>query len=196
MCDSLQFISRIGIWAGDTILLCTIPMLDQSLVRLLVPEEYHACLLPIATQEDLLDCPGIPQEVGQPAPHILYTTYTNALVRSFDQQLKELLGEDSACVKVMTADMIVWNILSIAERKLNVARDSTLIGAIERALQQLQSESSAHLKALERLNRDYLLEEICQVIIARKITTFPCLDARYSYRTITNISIPGNSQKQ
>ena len=134
--------------------------------------------------------------MGQPAPHILYTTYTNALVRSFDQQLKELLGEDSACVKVMTADMIVWNILSIAERKLNVARDSTLIGAIERALQQLQSESSAHLKALERLNRDYLLEEICQVIIARKITTFPCLDARYSYRTITNISIPGNSQKQ
>ncbi len=111
------------------------------------------------------------QETGQPTQRILYTTYTNALVRSSDQQLKELLGEDSACVDVMTADLLVWNILSSAERKLNVARDSTLIGAIERALQQLQLEGSTHPRVLERLNRDYLLEEICQVIIARKITT-------------------------
>jgi ribonucleotide monophosphatase NagD (HAD superfamily) len=90
------------------------------------------------------------EKIQQPVPHILYTTYTNALVRSSDQQLKELLGVDSACVKVMTADMIVWNILSSAERKLNVARDSTLIGAIERALQQLQSEGSTHPRVLER----------------------------------------------
>ena len=38
------------------------PITPELLGRLRVPSEFHARLLPLTTQEDLLDCPGVPDE--------------------------------------------------------------------------------------------------------------------------------------
>jgi mRNA-degrading endonuclease RelE of RelBE toxin-antitoxin system len=44
-------------------------------------------------------------------PHILFTTYTKALVESSRQLLQQLLGEDIKYIKIETADSIVYSIL-------------------------------------------------------------------------------------
>src|SRR6266568_2856306 len=159
------------------------PITAELLANLHIPKEYHARLLAVATEDDLLDCPGVPNEhlsllleymfpkpldqimqqpdllldelddllrfkegellsfllrlspeqerfvcwalratgptqlkggpgtgksivalyrirslvrklleMGEPAPRILFTTYTNALTKSSEQQLGKLLG--------------------------------------------------------------------------------------------------------
>ncbi|HLH63235.1 MAG TPA: UvrD-helicase domain-containing protein [Ktedonobacteraceae bacterium] len=181
------------------------PITMELLTNLRVPREYYARLLRITTEDDLLDCPGVPDEIllkideymfGQPLtqivqqpdyvlnapddlirfkegelltfllklspeqeklatwsttasgptllkggpgtgkstlalyrihslieqlrqqtpvkPRILFTTYTNALVRSSEQQLQQLLGKQADCVVVSTADKIATDILSAA----------------------------------------------------------------------------------
>jgi superfamily I DNA/RNA helicase/mRNA-degrading endonuclease RelE of RelBE toxin-antitoxin system len=107
---------------------------------------------------------------------ILFTTYTNALVRSSHQLLQQLLGPDMRYVDVQTADSVAMGLLH--DHNLNpqlatsgeslyllrqAKRSATLAGNI---LQQ-----QARRQALERLGLDYLEQEIAQVIIARQLPT-------------------------
>lgn len=113
-------------------------------------------------------------KMGQPTPLILFTTYTNALVKSSEQLLQQLLGDDMQYVVLQTADKIVWDILARSEqvRKNVFAQDSTLAGVLKMSMKRIQStDTKKQMKVLERLDDDYLLEEICQVILARRITS-------------------------
>ncbi len=240
-----------------------LPISEDLLTNLHVPREYYAQLSTVQTEEDLLDCPGVPASVleklieyifprpldqvvqqpdylveevddllrfkegkllgfllqlapeqekvahwsmnatgptqvkggpgtgkstvalyrvrsliqnlrkmDQPTPHILFTTYTNALVKASQQLLRQLIGDDLHCIQVITADKLVWSIVRDAGLSPNIARDNTLDWLIKKAVEQIQSKGNVQQsKALERLNYDYLLEEICQVILARQITT-------------------------
>jgi len=112
------------------------------------------------------------RKMDQPIPCILFTTYTNALVKSSQQLLHLLLGDDLHCIKVVTADKLIMSIMRDAGLFPSIASDSTLDWLIKKATEQIQSKGDVQQsKVLERLNYDYLLEEICQVILARQITT-------------------------
>ena len=51
------------------------------------------------------------EEAGQPAPRILFTTYTNALTRFSEQLLQQLLGDKAELVDVSTADHLARRIV-------------------------------------------------------------------------------------
>jgi superfamily I DNA/RNA helicase/mRNA-degrading endonuclease RelE of RelBE toxin-antitoxin system len=105
---------------------------------------------------------------GQSNPHVLFTTYTNALVESSRQLLRQLLGADIACVEVSTADKLVVKLLGEIPR---IAQESTLIWFIQNAVKQVLTDEKYRERFLKRLSFDYLLQEITQVIMARKITS-------------------------
>ena len=105
---------------------------------------------------------------GQSNPHILFTTYTNALVESSRQLLGQLLGADIACVEVSTADKLVIKLLGEFPR---IAQDSTLSWFIQDAVKQVLIDEDHRQRFLKKLSYNYLLQEITQVIMARKITT-------------------------
>jgi superfamily I DNA/RNA helicase/mRNA-degrading endonuclease RelE of RelBE toxin-antitoxin system len=243
------------------------PITAELLANLHIPTEYHARLLAVATEDDLLDCPGVPNEhlsllleymfpkpldqimqqpdllldelddllrfkegellsfllrlspeqerfvswalratgptqlkggpgtgksivalyrirslvrklleMGEPAPRILFTTYTNALTKSSEQQLRQLLGEDARHVEVRTADGVARDILGPSGDFPGLVDDDTLNRLLRRAVVQAPFERTvlqrqAQQQALERISRSYLLEEINQVIVARQIGT-------------------------
>ena len=113
--------------------------------------------------------------MGQSEPCILFTTYTNALVHSSEQLLRQLLGEDVRFVEVQTADKKMSDILKRAGVLKKTPNDSALIHKIFRtALKQTRFEGNvlqqqAQQQSLERLGEDYLLEEINKVIVARQV---------------------------
>lgn len=235
------------------------PISPALLTALHTPLEYRNRLLPLQTREDLLDCPGVPDEIlrqidtymfekplseimhqpdhllshvedlqrykngellgfllrlapeqekaanwaldstgptqvkGKPGtgkstvafyrvhsilkklraaglsnPHILFTTYTNALVESSRQLLRQLLGADITCVEVSTADKLVVKLLGEIPR---IAQDSTLSWFIQNAVKQVLIDEDYRQRFLKKLSYDYLLQEITQVIMARKITS-------------------------
>ena len=235
------------------------PISPALLTALHTPLEYQNRLLPLQTREDLLDCPGVPDEIlrqidtymfekplseimhqpdhllshvedlqrykngellgfllrlapeqekaanwaldstgptqvkgkpgtgkstvalyrvhsilkklraaGQSNPHILFTTYTNALVESSRQLLRQLLGADIACVEVSTADKLVVKLLGEIPR---IAQDSTLSWFIQNAVKQVLIDENYRQRFLKKLSYDYLLQEITQVIMARKVTS-------------------------
>ena len=262
------------------------PITQELLVRLHIPEEYHARLLLIHTQEDLLDCPGVPDEMllqldevmferplvqvlqqpdyllrevddlerfkdgellsfllklspeqekaarwaklatgptrvkgnpgtgksivalyrvrslienllkmGEVEPHILYATYTNALTKSSTQLLEQLLGDNMHYVEVTTADKLIVSLVGTRrredKRQLHIAEQSTLIGAMKRALLVYHSKVELfQAKHIESLSEEYMLEEICQIIIARTIKT------REEYTNIKTTGRPKLSSAQ
>ena len=105
-------------------------------------------------------------------PRILFTTYTNALVAFSKQLLEQLIGDRAKLVEVRTADSLIREIAKqdVGDKKFatpqelkKLLRDAILSaryegGAIE-IVQQKQS--------VEKMNSDYLLEEILSVIEAR-----------------------------
>ena len=243
------------------------PITAELLENLHIPKEYHARLLAVATEDDLLDCPGVPNEhlsllleymfpkpldqimqqpdllldelddllrfkegellsfllrlspeqerfvswalratgptqlkggpgtgksivalyrirslvrklleMGEPAPRILFTTYTNALTKSSEQQLAQLLGEDARHVEVRTADGVARDILGSAAAFPGLVDNDTLNRLLRQAKAQAPFESAvlqkqAQQQALERISQPYLLEEINQVIVARQVGT-------------------------
>ncbi len=243
------------------------PITAELLANLHIPTEYHARLLAVATEDDLLDCPGVPNEhlsllleymfpkpldqimqqpdllldelddllrfkeggllsfllrlspeqerfvswalratgptqlkggpgtgksivalyrirslvrklleMGEPAPRILFTTYTNALTKSSEQQLGQLLGEDARHVEVRTADGVARDILGPAAAFPGLADNDTLNRLLRQAKAQAPFEGAvlqkqAQQQALDRISQPYLLEEINQVIVARQIGT-------------------------
>src|SRR5260370_5467473 len=115
------------------------------------------------------------RKMGQSEPCILFTTYTNALVNSSEQLLKQLLGEDVRYVEVQTADKKMSDILKRAGVPKKTPNENGIIYKIfQRAIKQTCFEGKAlqqhaQQQALERLGVDYLLEEINQVIVARHV---------------------------
>lgn len=244
------------------------PITIELLGNLKVPANFHARLLRLDTQEDLLSCPGVPDEIllqldeymfgrpleqviqqpdyllgdindllrykegellgfllklspeqekyvtwamnaagptlvkggpgtgkstvalyrvrnllellkkqGQGVPRILFTTYTNALVRSSQQLLQQLLKEDAKFVEVQTADSLVMSVLKAAEDPRRFARDdSAYPRLLQRAIAAVRYEGNtlqkkAQQEAILRLTDSYLLEEIGSVIVSRQLTT-------------------------
>jgi superfamily I DNA/RNA helicase/mRNA-degrading endonuclease RelE of RelBE toxin-antitoxin system len=115
------------------------------------------------------------RKMGQSEPCILFTTYTNALVNSSEQLLKQLLGEDARYVEVQTADKKMSDILKRAGIPKKTPNDNAIIHKIfQTALKQTRFEGNvlqqqAQQQSLERLGVEYLLEEISQVIVARQV---------------------------
>src|SRR5438132_5309547 len=110
---------------------------------------------------------------GVAAPRILFTTYTNALIHSSEQQLQQLLGDDASFVEVHTADKIMSDILKragVSRRTPNEQNRSLLTTMFHRAAKRTQFEGNllqqqAQAQAIERLGLPYVQEEIHQVLI-------------------------------
>jgi superfamily I DNA/RNA helicase/mRNA-degrading endonuclease RelE of RelBE toxin-antitoxin system len=241
------------------------PITSELLNRLRVPTECHPRLLPLKTQNQLLGCPGIPDEIllridqymfelpliqveqqqdlvlnetddllrykegellsfllklspeqekyvrwslnatgptlvkggpgtgkstialyrirsflqqvkrsGSTPPRLLFTTYTNALIKSSEQLLHQLLGEDAQYVRVQTADKLSYDILQqsgqvkeIASQDQQLALLLTAISTTPLTGNALQKQ--AQRQTLARMGDDYLLQELNTVIVARQI---------------------------
>jgi superfamily I DNA/RNA helicase/mRNA-degrading endonuclease RelE of RelBE toxin-antitoxin system len=115
------------------------------------------------------------RKMGQSEPCILFTTYTNALVNSSKQLLKQLLGKDACYVEVQTADKKMSDILKRASTPKKTPNDNAIIHKLfQSAIKQTRFEGNilqqqAQQQSLERLGFDYPLDEINKVIVARQI---------------------------
>lgn len=243
------------------------PITVELLTNLRIPKNYHARLLPLQLEDDLLDCPGVPNELlnrviefmfprplsqvlqqpdymlqqvddllrfkegellgfllklspeqekyvswamnatgptllkggpgtgkstialyrvrslveslrkkGRTDFRILFTTYTNVLVKSSQQLLQQLLGEDMRYVEVQTADSIAMSLLNQIGAKPLIADHGEVSYLLKQAVQTVQFEGNplqqqAQKQAIQRLSIDYLQQEINQVLIARQIET-------------------------
>lgn len=119
---------------------------------------------------------------GNETPKILFTTYTNALVAFSEQLLASLLGDEVKYVEVKTADAIAFSLVSQEQPKLvtNGKARKLLKQALAKAIATLPGnklQCYAQQQILNRLNPDYLLEEINCVIEAREITTLAAYQA-------------------
>jgi superfamily I DNA/RNA helicase/mRNA-degrading endonuclease RelE of RelBE toxin-antitoxin system len=111
------------------------------------------------------------RQSGTPQPRILFTSYTNALVRSLRQFLRRLLGPDERLVDVRTADSLVAMILESAGVKYRPIDDGLARAAVQygrRLLSGGSSEDQALARSIALLSLDYLTEEIDKVIVARE----------------------------
>ncbi len=243
------------------------PITKELLANLRIPQESHARLLPIQTREDLLDCPGVPddylllideymferplvqvlqqpdfllgdvndllrykegeligfllklspeqekhvnwgmkgsgptllkggpgtgkstvalyrvrsivqelREKGLGEFRILFTTYTNALIKLSEQLLQQLLGDDIRHVEVTTADKIVMTLLGQLGKPLRIADHYEVSNLLQQAVKMAYFDGNtlqqqAQRQAVERLSIDYLQQEINQVIVSRQINS-------------------------
>jgi superfamily I DNA/RNA helicase/mRNA-degrading endonuclease RelE of RelBE toxin-antitoxin system len=116
------------------------------------------------------------RNMGQPAPSILFTTYTNALKKFSEQLLEQLLGDTVRFVEVKTVDKITHDVLESAGQHPRIVTEKKLHELMQRAVTQAKFDGN-HLQqqtqrqAIERLSYEYLLQEIGQVIVARQISS-------------------------
>ena len=115
---------------------------------------------------------------GQTEPRLLFTTYTNALVKSSEQLLQQLLGDNARYVEVRNVDKLVYAVLQQSGKikGWDIASDrqqmDALINAINTTpLQGNALQQQAQRQTLERLGNDYLLQELNSVIVARQISS-------------------------
>lgn len=121
---------------------------------------------------------------GTAKPKILFTTYTNALVKFSQQLLTQLLGADAKFVDVKTADKIAYALVVKATGKPTIASHAqqkrllkqALAGAIA-SLPGNRLQQQAQQLILQRLHSDYLLEELNSVITARNLQTLADYEA-------------------
>src|SRR2546421_1728761 len=217
------------------------PITEELLTNLRVPKECHARLLRIQTQEDLLDCPGVPEEYlllidqymferplvevlqqpdfllndvndllrykegellgfllklspeqekyvtwgmngtgptllkggpgtgkstialyrvrllvqelrkrGRDEFRILFTTYTNALVNSSQQLLRQLLSDDVRYVEVQTADRIILTLLGQAGITQKFIDQGEFNNLLRQAVKVTQFEGNAIQRQAQR----------------------------------------------
>lgn len=110
-----------------------------------------------------------------PPPRILFTTYTNALVAFSQQLLEQLLGDRASAVEVRTADSLVLQTSKPRFPEYPIAKHEDLDRMLEEAIEQVEFsgnalEVKAQQQTIERLGKDYLKEEIFEVIEARGLT--------------------------
>ena len=114
------------------------------------------------------------RQQGRDDFRILFTTYTNALVRSSEQLLRQLLGPDVSYVDVKTTDAIVFSVLGTARAMRRVVKEGEARYCLQQAIKMARFDGNgvqqqAQRQMIERLSQDYLEQEIHQVIIARQL---------------------------
>jgi superfamily I DNA/RNA helicase/mRNA-degrading endonuclease RelE of RelBE toxin-antitoxin system len=120
-------------------------------------------------------CEGAMQQFIK--PRILFTTYTNSLVRASEQLLNHLIGDSGAEVKVSTIDKIAWKIVYDKDGWQNSADDNLILEAIRASKFSLEASGDNELAKfltktlIEKLGDDYLKDEFQWVIQGRGITT-------------------------
>jgi hypothetical protein len=128
------------------------PITLELLENLRVPEEYHARLLGIKTEDELLDCAGIPAEhmvqiLDYMFPPTLtqvlqQPTYTNALKKFSEQLLKQLLDDDVRYVEVKTVDKITHDVLEGAGQPPRIVTEEKLHKLVQRTVKQAKFEGN------------------------------------------------------
>jgi len=113
---------------------------------------------------------------GVDKPRVLFTTYTNALIRFSEQLLGSLLGPDVRHVEVRTADSMAVSVLRHADGPPNICQGQDLEATMRRALGRVELRGNvlsqaAQRQTLERLGIEYLIEEITGVIHARRLAS-------------------------
>lgn len=113
---------------------------------------------------------------GNPESRILFTTYTVALVTSSQQLIQRLLGPDAHAVEVRTADSLAMAIVTKVDGKPNLIDRKDLLAALDEAIRNARFEGDAlqrraQVKTIDGMTRDYLLEEIEKVIVARNLSS-------------------------
>jgi superfamily I DNA/RNA helicase/mRNA-degrading endonuclease RelE of RelBE toxin-antitoxin system len=116
------------------------------------------------------------EKKGQASLRVLFTTYTNALVRASREQLVTLLGEERAAqVEVRTADSVLTEIVESAQHKLPLLDESEARSLLQELPPGLELEGTklkqaAQRATLEKLGPAYLFDEINKVIDGRGLT--------------------------
>jgi superfamily I DNA/RNA helicase len=108
---------------------------------------------------------------------VLFTTYTNALVRYSEQLLEHLLGcsPQEAGITVNTVDALAFHYYAGAHGRPGFATDGQLHDALNHALDTTEVPAAnafdrrVRTEALRRLGNDYLIDEFCDVIEAQDI---------------------------
>jgi superfamily I DNA/RNA helicase/mRNA-degrading endonuclease RelE of RelBE toxin-antitoxin system len=116
------------------------------------------------------------KRAGIERPRLLFTTYTNALVRFSEQLLASLLGDDARLVTVRTADSLVMEAARHGGRQFTLADSKEVLALVAQAgttatFSGNTLQKKAQAQTVERLGIDYLVEEISGVIYARRIAT-------------------------
>jgi superfamily I DNA/RNA helicase len=103
---------------------------------------------------------------------ILFTTYTNTLVKYSEQLLEQLLGKPpkQAGVKVATADSIALRYYAEDYGEPTIATDNQCLGCLQKAIEITEIPANNVQQILKELGISYLLEEILDVIEARGLT--------------------------
>ena len=109
------------------------------------------------------------RQQGRDDFRILFATYTDALMRSSEQLLRQLLGEDVRYVDVKTTDAIASLVLG----GVNAAREGDINYCLQQAIEKAHDllTQQTQRQTIERLSQDYLEQEINQVIIARQLSS-------------------------
>ena len=107
---------------------------------------------------------------------ILFATYTEALMRSSQQLLRQLLGQESSYVDVKTTDAIARSLLEEVNALPRLATEKDIEYCLEQGIKKThfegtRGEQQAQRQAIDRLSRTYLEQEIHQVIIARQLSS-------------------------
>lgn len=139
------------------------------------------------------------QANGTRQPRILFTTYTNALVTFSEQLLQQLLGQEAQFVEVKTADALMYSLVchSTGQPKIGTTKEllKFIQQAVPKAIATLEGnvlQQQAQRLILQRLQPEYLLEELTEVIDARGIETLE----NYQATPRTGRSIPLNKTQR
>jgi len=110
-------------------------------------------------------------------PHrTLFTTYTNALVKSSDQLFSHLIGDNEETMDVTTVDKLAMSIVRSIEGAISVTNDAQLREAIKASKFNIKVSGTDEEKRMLqnqiiRLSDNYILEEIAWVIEGRGISS-------------------------
>lgn len=113
---------------------------------------------------------------GVDRPRLLFTTYTNALVRFTEQLLDSLLGADAALISVRTADAVARELAARGGASFQFLDGRAVLALVQDALQQATFvgntlQKRAQEQAVRRLGSEYLRDEILTVIDGRGLAT-------------------------
>ncbi|MBD2463394.1 UvrD-helicase domain-containing protein [Oscillatoria sp. FACHB-1407] len=139
------------------------------------------------------------QANGTHQPRILFTTYTNALVTFSEQLLQQLLGQEAQFVEVKTADALMSSLVRQSTGQPKIGTTKELLKLIQQAVPKTIAtlegnvlQQQAQRLILQRLQPEYLLEEMTEVIDARGIETLE----EYQATPRTGRSIPLNKTQR
>jgi superfamily I DNA/RNA helicase/mRNA-degrading endonuclease RelE of RelBE toxin-antitoxin system len=118
------------------------------------------------------------RQQGQPLPAVLFTTYTNALIRYSEQLLEQLVGADLGQVTVQTADSVAMKIAAHGgKQSFRLANNRQLrdcLAEVRAAYSPIGAnafDAKVRRAALDKLGSDFLLDEFYWVIEGRGLQT-------------------------